>query len=54
MLAATAAMSAAYDSLRRDGSLVSLATPLFEREAMHRLMGFEEIWAFEERWGEHE
>ena len=50
MLAATAAMGAAYDTLRRGGSLVQLETALFDREAMHRLMGFEEIWAFEERW----
>ena len=52
MLAATAAMSAAYDTLQHDGSLADLDTPLFDREAMHRLMGFEQIWAFEERWRE--
>jgi len=52
MLAATAAMSAAYATLRRDGSLASLEQGLYDREAMHRLMGFEEIWAFEERWGD--
>lgn len=50
MLAAAAAMSTAYDTLRRDGSLAGLDLPLYEREAMHRLMGFEDIWAFEERW----
>jgi 2-methylisocitrate lyase-like PEP mutase family enzyme len=50
MLAATAAMSIAYDALKRDGSLAQLGTALFDREAMHRLMGFDDIWAFEERW----
>ncbi|HSG65565.1 MAG TPA: isocitrate lyase/phosphoenolpyruvate mutase family protein, partial [Gammaproteobacteria bacterium] len=50
MLAATAAMSAVYETLRRDGSLVSLEQGLYDREAMHRLMGFEDVWAFEARW----
>jgi len=50
MLAATAAMASAYDSLNRDGSLENLATPLYARDAMHRLMGFEEVWEFEARW----
>lgn len=50
MLAATAAISSAYESLRSDGSLRGLDVPLFDRDAMHRLMGFEDVWAFEARW----
>ncbi len=50
MLAATAALSDAYESLRRDGSLRTLTTPLYDREAMHRLMGFADVSAFEKRW----
>ncbi len=50
MLAATAAMSEAYESLRQEGSLKSLTTRLHDREAMHRLMGFEDVWDFEKRW----
>ena len=50
MLAATAALSEAYESLRRDGSLQTLTTPLYDRAAMHRLIGFEDVWAFEKRW----
>lgn len=51
MLAATAAMNSVYETLQEDGSIARLATPLFEREAMHRLMGFEDVWSFEQRWG---
>ena len=50
MLAATAAMSDAYESLRHDGSLRTLTTKLYDRDAMHRLVGFEAIWDFEKRW----
>lgn len=50
MLVATAAISAAYGALHRDGSLISLEQDLFDRDAMHRLMGFDEVWAFEKRW----
>ena len=50
MLAATAAMNEAYDSLKRNGSLQALTVQLYDREAMHRLMGFEDVWEFEKRW----
>ena len=33
-----------------DGSLQALTAQLYDREAMHRLMGFEDIWEFEKRW----
>ena len=50
MLAATAAMSDAYETLRQDGSLKALNARLYDRDAMHRLMGFEDVWDFEKRW----
>jgi 2-methylisocitrate lyase-like PEP mutase family enzyme len=54
MLAAAAAISDAYETLRHEGSLAALGTPLYSRDAMHRLMGFEDVWAFEDRWGKRD
>jgi len=50
MLAAAAAIDSAYKTLQDDRSIGNLATALYERDAMHRLMGFESVWEFERRW----
>jgi 2-methylisocitrate lyase-like PEP mutase family enzyme len=51
-LAAAAALEAVYATLKRDGSSLGLPVPLYDFMAMSRLMGFEEVWAFERRWAE--
>ena len=40
-----------YGHLRRNGSSIGLAAESFSIGEMHELMGFEEIWEFEKRWG---
>ncbi len=40
-----------YGHLRRNGSSIGLAAESFSIGEMHELMGFEEIWEFERRWG---
>jgi 2-methylisocitrate lyase-like PEP mutase family enzyme len=52
MLAAAAAMESAFETLRKEGSLAHLATPLLERDAMNALVGFDDVEAFESRWHE--
>ena len=51
-LAATAALEATYRYLFETGSTVDLDVPLYPITEMHRLMGFEEVWAFDRRWVE--
>ncbi|TXL76404.1 isocitrate lyase/PEP mutase family protein [Vineibacter terrae] len=46
-LAAGEALRAAYEALRRDGSSAGLGQPLYPFTDFSRLMGFEEVWAFE-------
>lgn len=53
-LAATAALEASYRYLLENGSSVGAATPMYTLADMHRLMGFEEVWAFDRRWAEDE
>lgn len=48
MLAAAQALEAAFTALKRDGTSANL--PLYELSDMHKLMGFEDVWAFEKRW----
>lgn len=50
MLAAAATLEAVYSTLSRDGDSSKVTQPLYSLDAMHRLMGFEDVWAFEERW----
>jgi 2-methylisocitrate lyase-like PEP mutase family enzyme len=52
LLAAVKAMSQAYAHLGKHGSSEGLATPLEDFAALTRLMGFEDIWAFEKRHAE--
>ena len=48
--AAAAALESAYGHLRERGTSLGLSTPLYDLQAMHKLMGFEEVWRFESRW----
>ncbi len=46
-LAAAAAMRGAYEELRREGSSAKLEVPLYSFTEFSKLMGFEDVWAFE-------
>jgi 2-methylisocitrate lyase-like PEP mutase family enzyme len=50
LLAAAAALEAVYGRLRQGASPAEIGLPAAAADAMHRLMGFEEVWAFEARW----
>jgi 2-methylisocitrate lyase-like PEP mutase family enzyme len=52
LLAATAAMQAAYAHLRQQGSSTGMGVPLMEFKDLTQLMGFEDVWAFERRHAE--
>ena len=47
LLAAVQAMSDAFRELAGTGSSAGLATPLYDFAALTRLMGFEDVWAFD-------
>jgi 2-methylisocitrate lyase-like PEP mutase family enzyme len=49
-LAATAAMERAFAGLKEERSSVEPAVPLYEFEAMSRLMGFDEVSAFDRKY----
>ena len=49
-MAAAEALRGAYGYLLEHGSTTGMPQPLYDFEAMNRLMGFEEVWAFERRW----
>lgn len=51
LFAATAAMRAAYGSLQRDGASPG-PDALMPIGEMHTLMGFDDVWAFDERWAD--
>jgi 2-methylisocitrate lyase-like PEP mutase family enzyme len=46
-LAAAAALHGVYETLRREGSSDALAVPLYSFTEFSKLMGFEDVWAFE-------
>lgn len=50
-LAAAAAIEAALRNLKATGTSLSPDVPLFSFDRFNRLVGFEEVWAFERRWG---
>jgi 2-methylisocitrate lyase-like PEP mutase family enzyme len=54
MLVAAAALESAYRSLLKDGTSANLETPMTGLGDMHKLMGFEEVWAFERKWARGE
>ena len=49
-LAAGNAVQSVYQHLKATGSSRGLPTPLYDFEEFSRLMGFEEVWAFEKKW----
>jgi 2-methylisocitrate lyase-like PEP mutase family enzyme len=49
-LAASAAIEAAMQNLKANGTSVSPTVPLFSFDAFCRMVGFEHVWAFEEKW----
>ena len=51
LFAATAAMRAAYATLRSDGASPG-PDALMPIGEMHTLMGFDDVWAFDERWAD--
>ena len=54
LLAATEAMRKVYASFKQQGSSAGLAVPLMPFADLTKLMGFEEVWAFDKRYAEVE
>lgn len=50
-LAAGAVLKAAYSTLRKDGSTDKIDVPLENFEAFSRMIGFEQVWDFDKKWG---
>ena len=50
-MAAAQALSSVYDCLKQHGSTAGAAVPFYSLAAMNTLMGFEEVWDFDERYG---
>jgi 2-methylisocitrate lyase-like PEP mutase family enzyme len=49
MTVAAAALAAGYRSLQERGSTIGLEVPAYRMDQLHALMGFPEIWEFEQR-----
>jgi 2-methylisocitrate lyase-like PEP mutase family enzyme len=49
-LAASAAIEKAMRHLKASGTSLSPEVPLFDFDTFCRMVGFEDVWAFEERW----
>jgi len=49
-LAASAAIEKAMRHLKTSGTSLSPEVPLFDFDTFCRMVGFEDVWAFEERW----
>jgi 2-methylisocitrate lyase-like PEP mutase family enzyme len=47
LLSAAAALNTVYRQIRETGSSLGAPTPLYPFAEMNRLMGFEEVWAFD-------
>jgi 2-methylisocitrate lyase-like PEP mutase family enzyme len=54
LLAATEAMRAVYAQLKEGGSSAGMGVPLMPFGELTRLMGFEDVWAFDKRYAEDE
>lgn len=54
LLAAVQAMSSVYQTLQQQGSSASMPVPLYDFADLTRLMGFEDVWAFEKRYAKTE
>ena len=50
LLAAAGAMRTAYEHLARHGTSLGMPCPLEEFPRLNELVGFPEVWAFDERW----
>lgn len=50
VLAMAATLQAAYEHIYREGSSTGIQVPLYDFGEFNKLMGFEAVWAFEERW----
>jgi 2-methylisocitrate lyase-like PEP mutase family enzyme len=51
-LAAAAAIETALTALKTTGTSTTSSAPLFDFQEFCSLIGFEEVWAFERKWGE--
>jgi 2-methylisocitrate lyase-like PEP mutase family enzyme len=51
-LAAAAAIETALTALKTTGTSTTSTAPLFDFQEFCSLIGFEEVWAFERKWGE--
>ncbi len=49
LLSAAAALEAVYQQIRETGSSHGSPAPLYPFAKMNRLMGFEEVWLFDEQ-----
>lgn len=52
MLATATALDSAYRHIAEQGTSMGSEVPLYPIADMHKLMGFEQVWDFEARWGE--
>ncbi|WP_151638505.1 isocitrate lyase/PEP mutase family protein [Noviherbaspirillum aerium] len=52
MLASVQAMSNVYATFKQQGSSAGIETPLYAFSDLSKLMGFEDVWAFEKRYAE--
>jgi 2-methylisocitrate lyase-like PEP mutase family enzyme len=50
-LAAAAALASVYGTLKRTGASRDAEAPLYDFDAFHRMIGFEEVWDFDRRYG---
>ncbi len=48
LLAATAALESVYRQIRQTGSSMGSSVPIYSFAEMNRLMGFEEVWRFDQ------
>jgi 2-methylisocitrate lyase-like PEP mutase family enzyme len=48
-LAAGAALDSVYQTLKRDGSSVEVTAPLYPFNEFAKLMGFQDVWDFDQR-----
>jgi 2-methylisocitrate lyase-like PEP mutase family enzyme len=49
MSVAAASLAAGYGFLQRKGSTIDLDVPAYSMQQLHQLMGFPEVWEFEQR-----
>lgn len=51
-LAAAAAMTGAFEHIKKTGSSLGMSTPVMRFEEMNGLMGFDEVWSFDKKWAD--